>query len=442
MPQLGGRRLEPGAVVGGYRLTDLIGCGGMGVVFRATQVVLGRSVALKIIDPVVSMHEETRLRFIREARIGAAVEHPNVVPVYEVGDDDGLLFISMRYVPGVDLAQQIHRDGRVDAPRAVAIIRQVASALDEAHALGLIHRDVKPHNILLTAHGAHEHAYLTDFGLARHFLDTGLTSTGRSLGTPAYMAPEQVLGRAVDGRCDIYSLGVVLFHALTGTVPFAGDSLHAVLYAHVNEPAPRPSAINPNVDPAFDAVVARTLSKDPSERYQSAGDLADAASAALVGERFARPDRSVAQGAAAPVKIESEPVATADFPARITDAYIQAEAPRMSEERFDDFVRVLRARNWTDADLEARVRPFAPPEYRPLPSSPATSAVVAVYSRLGVNSRTRELLEILPGGVQNALTPAEIGGRMTASPDGEPLSKSSVRAVLRNLQRSGEPSPR
>jgi serine/threonine protein kinase len=179
----------------------------MGVVFSATQIVLSRPVALKIIDPVLSTHEEVRMRFIREARTGAAVEHPNAVPAYEVGEDDGLLFISMSYVPGVNLAQHIQYDGRMDAPRGVAIIRQVASALEEAHALGLIHRDVKPHNILLTMHGAREHAYLTDFGLARHFLDTGLTSTGASLGTPAYMAPEQVLGRPVDGRCDIYSLG-------------------------------------------------------------------------------------------------------------------------------------------------------------------------------------------------------------------------------------------
>jgi serine/threonine protein kinase len=211
---LGLKDLHPGITVAGYHLDSVLGHGGIGIIFRATQTILGRRVALKVINPVLAGQDDLRTRFVREARAGAAVEHPNALPVYEVGDEDGLLFISMRYVDGPDLATEISRESWVDPPRAVETIRQVASALDAAHSTGLVHRDVKPHNILLaTLGGGQQHAYLTDFGLARHLLDTGLTETGAALGTPSYMSPEQILGRPVDARSEVYSLGAVLFHA-------------------------------------------------------------------------------------------------------------------------------------------------------------------------------------------------------------------------------------
>ena len=258
----GDPELRPGSIVHGYRLESRIGRGGMGVVFRATQLALGRAVALKIINPALAARESARARFIREARIGASVEHPNALPVFEIGDAEGRLFISMRYVNGADLNRIIEREAYVEPERVVDIVQQVAGALDAAHANGLVHRDVKPHNILIALHGLREHAYLTDFGLARHLLDTGLTGTGEALGTPAYMAPEQVLGRGVDARTDVYSLGVVLYHALTGSIPFTADSTHAVLYAHVHEDVPQASAANTALPDGFDAVIARAMAKN------------------------------------------------------------------------------------------------------------------------------------------------------------------------------------
>ena len=283
----------------------------------------------------------------------------------------------------------------LEADRVVEIVRQIASALDAAHADGLIHRDVKPHNILLARHGTQEHAYLTDFGLARHLLDTGLTGTGAAVGTPAYMAPEQVLGRTLDARADVYGLGVVLFHALTGSVPFDADSTHAILFAHVNETAPRASSVNTNVDPAFDAVIAKALAKDPDKRYQSAGDLGRAAAAALQHE----PLSLTPPGPGSSFIAETAPDA---FPARITSAFIKSATPKMSLERFEAFLAVLRSRNWTDDDLADRVYPFAPPAWK---EEQGSVAIVVVYENLGEWSRTRELLHILPGGSESRLPP-------------------------------------
>ena len=421
--------LRPGTIVGNYRLETLIGRGGMGVVFRGTQIDLGRSVALKIINPSFAAEEDSRKRFVREARTGAAVEHPNALPIYEVGDERGLLFISMRYIEGSDLFRVIQREGYLEADRVVRLVRQIAAALDAAHAARLVHRDVKPHNILITQHGEHEHAYLTDFGLARHLLDSGLTSTGAALGTPGYMAPEQVLGRSVDARCDVYSLGVVLFQALTGVLPFEAESMHAVMYAHVNAPVPSASALNTAVDPSFDKVLQRAMAKNPAERYLSAGDLAEAAAAVLSRQPQTRPEQSSQRGRPrrCSARINHIPGSYHRFVHPI-------ERSGNAVAEFDNFVDVLRSRNWTESDLVERVYPFAPAGWRKNDEK-FESAIITVYEKLGSESRSRELLEILPGGSDNGLMPVEIGFRMSPQPDGQFLSKPSVRAVMRNLQR-------
>jgi DNA-binding beta-propeller fold protein YncE len=271
--------VEPGAQLAGYRIEGVAGQGGMGTVYLATQVALGRPVALKLIAPEHGSDPVFRERFARESRLAALIDHPNVVPVYEAGETDGLLYIAMRFVPGTDLRALIARE-RLEPARAVAIIGQVAAALDAAHRRGLVHRDVKPANVLITTEGGTEHVYLTDFGLTRRTAaHSALTETGMFVGTLDYVPPEQIRGEATDARADVYALGCVLYHALTGTVPFDRDSDVATIQAHLNDPPPRMSGAAASLD----AVVARALAKDPAERFPSAGELARAAREAVHG---------------------------------------------------------------------------------------------------------------------------------------------------------------
>ncbi|HWC26111.1 MAG TPA: protein kinase, partial [Solirubrobacteraceae bacterium] len=288
--------LTPGDLLGGCRVEALIARGGMGAVYRAVQLGLQRTVALKVIAADHAADAEFRDRFARESRMAAAIDHPNVVDVYAAGEDRGALYIVMRYVPGSDLHALIRSAGRLPAPRATAIVSQVAAALDAAHAAGLVHRDVKPANVLL-AEG--DHAYLSDFGLMRP-LDpqAPLTDSGRWIGSVDFASPEQLAGEPVDARSDVYSLGCVLFAALTGAPPFARATVPATLLAHLHDPPPRPSASGAPAD--FDRVVARALAKAPDERYPSAGDLGRAARAAARGEPVTESERTVAIGSAAP----------------------------------------------------------------------------------------------------------------------------------------------
>src|SRR4051812_7625210 len=271
--------LSPGSLVGGYRIEGLAGDGGMGVVYRATQLALGRPVALKVIAPQLADDPQFRERFKRESQLAACLDHPNIIPVYEAGEADGCLFISMRYVVGTDLRTLIHRGGGVEPGRAAAIVAQVAAALDSAHERGLVHRDVKPANVLI-ATGHAEHAYLTDFGLVKRVSTSGaLTASGHFVGTLDYIAPEQIKGKAA-ACSDVYSLGCVLFHCLAGRVPFEADSEVAKMYAHLNERPPCPSEIVPDLPPQLDAVVTKAMAKERQERYPSAGELGRAALAA------------------------------------------------------------------------------------------------------------------------------------------------------------------
>jgi CHASE2 domain-containing sensor protein len=266
--------IGPESVVAGYRIVSLIGRGGMGVVYEALQLTLERPVALKLIDPARVDDEDLRARFVRESHIAAGLEHPHVIPVYEAREDDGILYIAMRLVRGPSLADVFAAQAPLSATRAAALVAQIASALGAAHANGLVHRDVKPANILL--HDG-EHAYLTDFGITRELsAGEGLTAVGERIGTVDYMSPEQARGEAVGPAADIYSLGCVLYEALTGRVPFPAGNEAMRLAAHLQEPPPIPSDHWPSVPATLDIVVLTALAKEPEHRYATADEFATA----------------------------------------------------------------------------------------------------------------------------------------------------------------------
>ena len=276
-------QLGPGSRVAGYLLEQRVGAGGMAAVFRARDERLGRVVALKLLASGLPDDGRFRERFVREARAVAAVDHPHIIPVYEAGEADGIPFIAMRFVAGGDLRTVVDRGGGLPPARAAAFLSAVASALDAAHAAGLVHRDVKPANMLVDAGpGRPEHVYLSDFGLARGMLSSsGLTMAGQFLGTPEYAAPEQINGRAVDGRADQYGLACVAYTLLTGSPPFVRNLPMAVLYAHVSEPPPQVTAVRPDLSDAADQVLATGLAKAPEYRFGSCGAFADALREAL-----------------------------------------------------------------------------------------------------------------------------------------------------------------
>jgi YVTN family beta-propeller protein len=291
--------IAAGSELAGYRIEGVAGQGGMGVVYRATQLGLDRPVALKVIATEFATSADFRERFKAEAQLAASIDHPNVVPVYEAGEADGLLYLVMRYVEGTDLREVVEREDGLAPERAVRLVWQVASALDAAHRRGLVHRDVKPPNVLV-AEEAEDHAYLTDFGLTKHAAAAGgITRTGQFVGTPDFVAPEQIRGETADARADVYALACVLFHALTGRVPFPRPSELAKMYAHLSDEPPSVAALVPGVATALDGVIATGMAKDPADRYASAGDLARAAWAALQGQPAPRPAGSVATGQAA-----------------------------------------------------------------------------------------------------------------------------------------------
>ncbi|MFJ5885784.1 serine/threonine-protein kinase [Kitasatospora cineracea] len=268
---------EPGELDGrtlaGYRLEHVLGRGGMAVVYRAEDLRLGRTVAVKLLAPELARNETFRQRFVRESHIAASLDHPNIVPVYDAGEAEGVLYLAMRYVRGRDLRALLDREGPLTSAQTVRIAVQVASALDAAHAHDLVHRDVKPGNVLI-AEGTDpdhpEHAYLTDFGLTKKSLSlTGLTSVGQFVGTLDYVAPEQISGRPVDGRCDVYSLGCVVFEMLTGGPPYRRDDDLALLWAHLNDPPPDVRERRADLPAGVGAALRRAMAKRPGERYGS-----------------------------------------------------------------------------------------------------------------------------------------------------------------------------
>jgi serine/threonine protein kinase len=281
--------LEPfrldGAELAGYLVHSLIGRGGMAYVYRAQDRRLGRTVAIKVLAPELAQNEDFRRRFLRESRLAASIDHPNIIPIYDAGEAGGHLYIAMRYVEGSDLKALLTAVGRLDPPRAVHIFSQVAAALDTAHASGLVHRDVKPANILIApAAGSkgREHVYLSDFGLTKRSSSvSGATAAGAVIGTMDYVAPEQIAGKPVDPRTDVYALGCVVYQSLTGTVPFVRDDEAALLWAHLVESPPPVSRLRPDLPPTVQAVLAKAMAKAADDRYPTCGEFIAALAAEL-----------------------------------------------------------------------------------------------------------------------------------------------------------------
>jgi len=279
--------LAIGDEVAGYRVESCLARGGMAVVYRARDVALGRPVALKLIAPELAMNEKFRLRFMRESLLAAAIDHPNIIPIYRAGEDDGRLYIAMRFVDGEDLGAVLEREGALPIDQLLPLFTQIASALDAAHSAGLVHRDVKPGNVLLTGHSddlSTRHVYLTDFGLTKQSTSlTGLTTVGHFLGTIQYVAPEQITGGTVGAAADVYSLGCMLYQALTGHPPFLAEHDAAMLWAHMTGPIPSVSGRRPDLPPAVDDVLARAIAKEPTDRPPTCLSLMADLRAALAG---------------------------------------------------------------------------------------------------------------------------------------------------------------
>ena len=309
------QELQIGSVVADYRIESYLGRGGQGIVYLAEHVHLGRKVAFKVLPPELVGDDSFRRRFLREARLAASLDHPNILDVYDAGEADGRLYLAVRLVRGSDLGVVISQEGHLPLERTVWIVRHVADALDAAHDAGLVHRDVKPGNILLDAPGGRrttEHVYLADFGLTKPLTPqpggggTGsLTMPGYFVGTPDYAAPEQIEAKELDARTDIYSLGCVLYQCLTGEVPFPRDSIASSIVAHMTEPPPSVSPRRPDVPAAIDDVIARAMAKRPQDRFESCEEM----SAALLGAN--RPF----QAPAAPASFHPTPLVEGTLPA-------------------------------------------------------------------------------------------------------------------------------
>ena len=269
--------LDKGTKVAGYEIEGMLGHGGMGVVYEARQLSLGRTVALKILAGTLGMDPSFKERFRHEGRIQAALDHPHIVTIFEAGEWDDSLFIAMRLVRGPNLKEMIIAR-ELEGARTLRILRPIAEALDSAHEAGLIHRDIKPQNILV---GSRDRAYLADFGLTKGIDDAGLTQTGQFVGTIDYIAPEQIRGEPATNACDIYALSAVLYECLTGAVPYPKPSDAAVMYAHLSEPPPLVTDQRPELPPNLDEVICKAMDKDPKARYASATELIDAAERAL-----------------------------------------------------------------------------------------------------------------------------------------------------------------
>ncbi len=274
-----------GSVLAGYRVDELLGRGGMGVVYLAQDLSLERRVALKLLAPELSSEEGFRERFLRESRLAASIDHPNVIPIYEAGEFEGALFIAMRYVEGSDLKRLLEQE-RLEPARAIALLSQVAEALDVAHEHGLVHRDVKPSNVLVAGQPGREHVYLADFGLSRRLAVAGSVERSHFSGSADYVAPEQVQRKPLDGRADLYALGCVLYECLTGRPPLRRDTIPATLFAHLEDDPPPASQADPELPTEIDSVLSRALAKEPEQRQPSCRRLIDEAREALgISER-------------------------------------------------------------------------------------------------------------------------------------------------------------
>lgn len=303
--------ISPGHSFGDYEILDVVGTGGMGIVYRARQKSLDRIVALKVIRPEIAREEEFGKRFLREARLASSIDHPNVVAIYDAGDIEGRLFLSMQWIEGEDLQGMIATGGALTPGRARDISGQVSAAVDAVHAAGLLHRDIKPANVLIRRVSGKDHAYLTDFGIARNGEADGLTKTGLTVGTPGYGAPEQLRGERPDAASDLYALACVSFELFTGRPPFVGENAMALQWASANDPRPLASAVNSDLDDRYDEFFVRALAIDPSERFASANEYSANLERAQSRESLSAPgstSRTQASGADHPATAIDRPL--------------------------------------------------------------------------------------------------------------------------------------
>jgi hypothetical protein len=411
-------QLEPGAVVGQYRIDGLLGSGGMGTVYLAEHLVLHSQVGLKVLRPDLAQDPDFRERFLREARSAASLDHPNVVPMYDAGEAAGSLFIAMRYVEGTDLARVLATEGDLEPARAIAILRQVAEALDEAHRHGLVHRDVKPANVLIAIPSARqgEHAFLTDFGLVKPASDASLTRGGMFIGTRDYVAPELLMSNDADGRADQYGLACVLYQTLTGSVPFPRDFEAAVITAHLAMEPPPVGELHPGLPAALDDVIRRGMAKDRERRYRDCAELIAAAAAAL--------------GVGPPTTIDPPPAGTADAgggSAPSAPGGRSARIPTVLAAGGLAALLVAGGLAWfltrgqpvdvtacgsAAGDLEARFR--------------ATGGTIAFVSDRG-GDRDLYLMDVATGAVDQLTTDPGADGNPTWSPDGSRIAFDSDR---------------
>jgi len=288
-----------GKTIGKYRLVEKRGQGGMAQVYKAYQAELDRYVAVKVIHPNLTGDEAFAARFRREARAVAALDHPNIVRVYDFDTDNGLAFLVMEYLEGISLREKLRelscRDERMELEEVEHIVCALCDALDHAHRQGMVHRDIKPSNVMITDEGR---PVLCDFGIARMVDTTAITGSGGTLGTPAYMSPEQGRGEPGDARSDIYALGVLLYQLCTGRVPFDADTPYAVILKHITAPLPSPRLLRPDLPEAVERVILKALAKDPDHRYQTAGEMGRALKEALRSRKMAplRPRRPIRRG--------------------------------------------------------------------------------------------------------------------------------------------------
>ena len=461
-----GNQLQSGSMVGGYRIDELISRGGMGVVYRATNVALNRIYALKVLAPELAEDEQFRERFKRETRIAASLHHPNIVGIDYAGEHEGLLFFVMDYVTGTDLRDVLLKKGALDPARAVDLLEQCASALDAAHRRGLVHRDVKPGNILITVKDGEEHAYLTDFGLAKKF-DTasGMTAKGLMVGTVDYMAPEQITGSRTDARTDVYALGCVFFQMLTGKVPYERENSVATLFAHVHEPPPPLEGEIMDTYPAFVPVLEKAMAKESSERYFSAGDFARDAAAALKGMRSNAPPTIVGTGDATPLPVGAdtppEP-AGADSPEAVPEP--AEDVPEPAEDVPEPFApEVTRLSDPTSPPADVAVPAAAatsmsggePPAAGPTgghtappPPPPAPPGTGGRGREGGAAGRSPKRLllplaiVVLVAGAVVALIASSSGGGGSSTPPGKPFAATARPVPTNRVTGSGTASLR
>jgi serine/threonine-protein kinase len=395
-----------------YRIESIVARGGMGVVYRARERESNRVVALKLIVPELASDVTYRARFERESRIAMRLEHPNIVPVYASGEFEGALFMAMRFIHGTDLGELLVGEHGLRVDRATALILQIASALDAAHREGLVHRDVKPGNVMVERLEDREHCYVMDFGLAKQSGTATVTRTGSWVGTLDYVAPEQILGKHVDARTDVYALGAMFFHMVAGRPPFAMGHDAAKLYAHVNVEAPPVTEIRQALPQGLNIVVGRALAKEPAQRYPSAGDFAMAVQAALAGRTLPEAEQSVATGEAAPLEQPDRRGAPTMAPRSQRDTSRAPSAnvwPLRNATIADEVEPIRRAAGPKADDIDQERRRTRRP--RPLLVALAVLAVAGVAVAIAVSQSSPSLSHRLQRGSGLAATHTQSTGQ-------------------------------